>query len=82
MPTDRAGDPGSSTDRASRTTRRSVEPQAAADERGRTVTLVRIPLAGEATDASSEAAVAAITNLRDTYVPAGVRCGLGRAGRR
>jgi RND superfamily putative drug exporter len=34
-----------------------------------TVTLVRIPFAGEASDASSEAAVAAITRVREDYVP-------------
>ena len=34
-----------------------------------TVTLVRIPFTGTASDAQSEAAVAAITRLRDTYVP-------------
>ncbi len=34
------------------------------------VAIVSIPLAGAATDASSEAAVATITALRETYVPA------------
>jgi RND superfamily putative drug exporter len=34
-----------------------------------TVTLVRFPFAGEATDNSSEAAVDAITQMRETYVP-------------
>lgn len=34
------------------------------------VTLVRIPLAGEASDGQNEAAVAAISALRDEYVPA------------
>ncbi len=34
-----------------------------------TVTLVRFPMAGEAADASNEIAVAAITEMRDTYVP-------------
>ena len=33
------------------------------------VTLLRIPYAGEAVDASSEAAVAAVTRLRETYIP-------------
>jgi uncharacterized membrane protein YdfJ with MMPL/SSD domain len=33
------------------------------------VTLVRIPFAGEAVDNSSEAAVAAITRLREDYIP-------------
>ena len=41
-------------------------PQTSADG---TVTLVVFPMAGEAADASNDAAVAAITNLRDTYVP-------------
>jgi RND superfamily putative drug exporter len=34
------------------------------------VTLVRIPLAGEASDGQNEAAVAAVVAMRDTYVPA------------
>jgi RND superfamily putative drug exporter len=34
-----------------------------------TVTLVAIPFAGEATDSQSQAAVDAVTRLRDTYVP-------------
>ena len=42
------------------------QPQTSADH---TITLVRIPLAGAATDAQSEAAVEAIGRLRDTYVP-------------
>ena len=33
------------------------------------ITLVRFPMAGDATDAQSEAAIAAISRLRDTYVP-------------
>ena len=33
------------------------------------ITLVRIPFAGAASDASSEAAVAALTRVRDEYVP-------------
>ncbi len=41
-------------------------PQTSADG---TVTLVVFPMAGEAADASNDAAVEAITNLRDTYVP-------------
>ena len=41
-------------------------PQTSADG---TVTLVRFPFAGEATDNSSEAAVDAITQMRETYVP-------------
>jgi putative drug exporter of the RND superfamily len=41
-------------------------PQTSADG---TVTLVRFPFAGEATDESSEAAVDAVTALRDEYVP-------------
>jgi putative drug exporter of the RND superfamily len=41
-------------------------PQTSADG---TVTLVRFPFAGEATDTSSEAAVNAITQMRETYVP-------------
>jgi RND superfamily putative drug exporter len=41
-------------------------PQTSADG---TVTLVRFPFAGEATDNSSEAAVDAITAMRETYVP-------------
>jgi RND superfamily putative drug exporter len=42
-----------------------LPPQTSADG---TVTLVRFPMAGEAADASNEAAVAAITEMRDTYV--------------
>jgi RND superfamily putative drug exporter len=45
------------------------EPQPAQTSADNTTTLVRIPMAGEAADASNEVAVAAITNLRDTYVP-------------
>jgi len=45
------------------------EPQPAQTSADGTVTLVRFPFAGEATDASSEAAVDAITALRDDYVP-------------
>ena len=41
-------------------------PQTSADG---TVVLVRFPFAGEATDNSSEAAVDAITKMRETYVP-------------
>jgi RND superfamily putative drug exporter len=41
-------------------------PQTSADG---SYTLVRFPNAGEATDAQSEAAVAAIERVRDTYVP-------------
>ncbi len=43
-----------------------LPPQSSADG---SVTLVRFPMAGEAADASNEVAVAAITNMRDTYVP-------------
>jgi RND superfamily putative drug exporter len=45
------------------------DPQPAQTSADNTTTLVRIPMAGEAADASNEVAVAAITNLRDTYVP-------------
>jgi RND superfamily putative drug exporter len=41
-------------------------PQTSADG---TVTLIRFPFAGEASDASSEAAVDAVTTMRDDYVP-------------
>ena len=41
-------------------------PQTSADG---TVTLIRFPFAGEASDASSEAAVEAVTAMRDDYVP-------------
>ena len=44
-------------------------PQPAQTSEDGTVTLVRFPFAGEATDASSEAAVDAITAMRETYVP-------------
>jgi RND superfamily putative drug exporter len=43
-----------------------LPPQTSADG---TVTLVRFPMAGEAADASNEIAVAAITSMRETYVP-------------
>jgi uncharacterized membrane protein YdfJ with MMPL/SSD domain len=43
-----------------------LAPQTSADG---TVTLVRFPFAGEATDNSSEAAVDAINQMRETYVP-------------
>jgi len=43
-----------------------LPPQTSADG---TITLVRFPFAGEATDNSSEAAVDAITQMRETYVP-------------
>ncbi|HEU4354087.1 MAG TPA: MMPL family transporter [Actinomycetota bacterium] len=46
------------------------DPQPPATSADGTITLMRIPFAGEATDSSSEAAVAAITRLRDDYVPA------------
>ena len=46
------------------------EPQPPVTSEDGTITLMRIPFAGEATDSSSEAAVAAITRLRDDYVPA------------
>jgi len=45
------------------------EPQPAQTSADGTVTLLRFPFAGEATDESSEAAVDAITALRDDYVP-------------
>jgi RND superfamily putative drug exporter len=45
------------------------EPQPAQTSADGSITLVRFPFAGAATDASSEAAVEAITNMRDTYVP-------------
>jgi uncharacterized membrane protein YdfJ with MMPL/SSD domain len=45
------------------------EPQPAQTSADGTVTLVRFPFAGEATDESSEAAVDAVTALRDDYVP-------------
>ncbi|MEP6757693.1 MAG: MMPL family transporter [Actinomycetota bacterium] len=45
-------------------------PQPPLSSQDGSVTLVRIPMAGEAADASSEVAVNAITRLRDTYVPA------------
>ena len=43
-----------------------TQPQTSADG---TITLVRFPMAGAATDAQSEAAVDAIGRMRDTYVP-------------
>jgi RND superfamily putative drug exporter len=45
------------------------KPQPAQTSADGTVTLLRIPFAGEATDESSEAAVDAVTALRDNYVP-------------
>jgi uncharacterized membrane protein YdfJ with MMPL/SSD domain len=46
------------------------DPQPAQTSPDGTVTLVRIPYAGAAgAEASSEAAVAAVTRLRDTYIP-------------
>jgi RND superfamily putative drug exporter len=44
-------------------------PQPAQTSQDGTVTLVRIPFTGAASDAQSEAAVDAITRLRDDYVP-------------
>jgi RND superfamily putative drug exporter len=44
-------------------------PQQAQGSADGTITLVRIPMAGDATDSQSEAAVDAISRLRDTYVP-------------
>ncbi len=44
-------------------------PQPALTSEDGTVILVRVPMTGEAADASSEVAVDAITRLRDTYVP-------------
>jgi RND superfamily putative drug exporter len=43
------------------------QPQSGADDR---YTLVQIPFAGEAADAQSEAAVDAVTRLREDYIPA------------
>jgi len=43
-----------------------TQPQTSADG---TITLIRFPMAGSATDAQSEAAVDAIGRMRDTYVP-------------
>jgi len=45
------------------------EPQPPVTSEDGAVTLVRIPFAGEASDASSEAAVAAITRVRENYIP-------------
>ncbi len=45
------------------------EPQPPLTSEDGAVTLVRFPFAGEASDASSEAAVAAITRVRDDYIP-------------
>ena len=46
-----------------------AQPQPPLTSEDGTVTLVRIPFTGAASDAQSESAVAAITRLRDTYVP-------------
>jgi RND superfamily putative drug exporter len=46
------------------------QPQPPQTSKDGTVTLVRVPLAGAASDAQSEPAVAAITRMRETYVPA------------
>jgi RND superfamily putative drug exporter len=45
------------------------QPQPPQTSEDGTVVLVRFPFAGEATDNSSEAAVDAITKMRETYVP-------------
>jgi len=45
------------------------QPQPAVTSKDGSITLVRIPFAGEASDESSEAAVDAITRMRDEYVP-------------
>jgi len=44
-------------------------PQPTQSSQDGTITLVRFPMAGEAADAQSEAAVLAIGRMRDTYVP-------------
>ncbi len=44
-------------------------PQPVQTSADNSITLVRFPMAGEATDAQSEAAVEAIGRLRDTYIP-------------
>jgi RND superfamily putative drug exporter len=46
------------------------EPQPPRTSEDGSVTLVRIPFAGAASDSSSEAAVAGVTRMRDVYVPA------------
>jgi RND superfamily putative drug exporter len=46
-----------------------AHPQPAQTSQDGTVTLVSIPFAGEATDSQSQAAVDAVTRLRDQYVP-------------
>ena len=46
-----------------------AQPQPAQTSQDGTVTLVAIPFAGEATDSQSQAAVDAVTRLRDQYVP-------------
>jgi uncharacterized membrane protein YdfJ with MMPL/SSD domain len=46
-----------------------AKPQPAQTSQDGTVTLVAIPFAGEATDSQSQAAVDAVTRLRDQYVP-------------
>ncbi len=45
------------------------QPAPAMVSRDGTVALIQVPLTGDATDAQSEAAVAAIAQLRETYVP-------------
>jgi len=45
------------------------EPQPPLTSEDGTITLLRVPFAGEASDSSSEAAVDAVTRLRETYVP-------------
>ncbi len=46
-----------------------AQPQPPQTSQDGTVTLLVVPFAGEATDSQSEAAVNAVTRLRDTYVP-------------
>jgi uncharacterized membrane protein YdfJ with MMPL/SSD domain len=46
-----------------------AQPQPPQTSQDGTVTLVVVPFAGEATDSQSEAAVNAVTRLRDQYVP-------------
>jgi RND superfamily putative drug exporter len=45
------------------------QPQPPVTSKDGSITLVRIPFAGEASDSSSEAAVDAVTRMRDDYVP-------------
>jgi RND superfamily putative drug exporter len=45
------------------------QPQPPVTSKDGSITLVRVPFAGEASDSSSEAAVDAVTRMRDDYVP-------------